>query len=79
METSVTIIGIVIAIIVAIPVYFSARTNAANKSKILNIKKKFNPAHPDDFDLTESQSNKTLTIDQKHRKFILMNFNIIHR
>lgn len=75
METSVTIIGIVIAIIVAIPVYFSARTNAANKSKILNIKKKFNPAHPDDFDLTESQSNKTLTIDQKHRKFILMNFN----
>lgn len=75
METSVTIIGIVIAIIVAIPVYFSARTSAANKSKILNIKKKFNPAYPEDFDLTESQSNKTLTIDQKHRKFILMNFN----
>jgi len=75
METSVTIIGIVIAIIVAIPIYFSARTSAANKSKILTIKKKFNPAHPEDFDLTESQSNKTLTIDQKHRKFILMNFN----
>lgn len=75
METSVTIIGIVIAIIVAIPIYFSARTSAANKSKILNIKKKFNPTHPEDFDLTESQNNKTLTIDQKHRRFILMNFN----
>ena len=75
MDTSVTIIGIVIAIIVAIPVYFSARTSAANKSKILNIKKKFNPVNPEDFDLTESQSNKTLTIDQKNRKFILMNFN----
>ena len=75
METSVTIIGVVIAIIVAIPIYFSARTSAANKSKILNIKKKFNPTHPEDFDLTESQNNKTLTIDQKHRKFILMNFN----
>jgi len=75
MDTSVTIIGIVIAIIVAIPVYFSARTSAANKSKILDIKKKFNPANPQDFDLTESQSNKTLTIDQKNRKFILMNFN----
>ena len=75
METSVTIIGVVIAIIVAIPIYFSARTSAANKSKILNIKKKFNPTHPEDFDFTESQSNKTLTIDQKHRKFILMNFN----
>ncbi|MBF4484217.1 hypothetical protein [Flavobacterium sp. CSZ] len=75
METSVTIIGIVIAIIVAIPVYFSARTSAASKSKILNIKKKFSPTHPEDFDLTESQSNKTLTIDQKNRRFILMNFN----
>ena len=75
METSVTIIGVVIAIIVAIPIYFSARTSAANKSKILNIKKKFNPTHPEDFDLTESQNNKTFTIDQKYRKFILMNFN----
>ena len=75
MDTSVTIIGIVIAIIVAIPVYFSARTSAANKSKILDIKKKFNPVNPQDFDTTESQSNKTLTIDQKNRKFILMNFN----
>ena len=75
METSVTIIGIVIAIIVAIPIYYSARSNAANKSKILGIKKKFNPTHPEDFDLTESQSNKTLTLDQKNRRFILMNFN----
>ncbi|MGN7809230.1 MULTISPECIES: hypothetical protein [Flavobacterium] len=75
METSVTIIGIVIAIIVAIPMYFSARSSAANKSRILNIKKKFNPNNPEQFDLTESQSNKTLTIDQKNRKFILMNFN----
>ncbi|MTH14407.1 hypothetical protein [Flavobacterium sp. LC2016-01] len=75
METSVTIIGLVIAVIVAIPVYFSARSSAANKSKILNIKKKFNASHPEDFDLTESQSNKTLTIDQKNRRFILMNFN----
>jgi len=75
MDTSVTIIGIVIAIIVAIPIYFSARSSAANRSKILNIKKKFNPENPENFDLTESQSNKTLTIDQKNRKFILMNFN----
>lgn len=75
MDTSITIIGIVIAIIVAVPVYFSARSSVANKSKILDIKKKFNPTHPEDFDLTESQNNKTLTIDQKNRKFILMNFN----
>ncbi|MEO7979020.1 hypothetical protein [Flavobacterium sp.] len=75
MDTSVTIIGIVIAIIVAIPIYFSARTNAVNKSKILEIKKKFNPSNPKEFDLTESQNKKTLTIDTKNRKFILMNFN----
>lgn len=75
METSVTIIGIVIALIVAIPIYFSARSSAANKAKILNIKKKFNTANPEEFDLTESQSNKTLTIDQNNKRFILMNFN----
>ena len=75
MDTTVTIIGIVIAIIVAIPIYFSARTNAVNKTKILNIKKKFNPVNPQEFDLTESQNKKTLTIDTKNRKFILMNFN----
>ncbi|KAF2081671.1 hypothetical protein [Flavobacterium sharifuzzamanii] len=75
METTTTIMGIVILIIVAIPIYFSARSSAASKSRILNIKKRFNPTHPEDFDLTESINNKTLTIDQKNNKFILMNFN----
>ena len=75
MDTTVTIIGIVIAIIVAIPIYFSARTNSVNKTKILEIKKKFNSLNPKEFDLTESQNKKTLTIDTKNRKFILMNFN----
>ncbi|WPO77462.1 hypothetical protein [Flavobacterium sp. KACC 22761] len=75
METSITIIGIVIAIIVAIPIYFSARSSAANKTKILNIKKKFDSVNPENFSLTESQSNKTLTIDQNNKRFILMNFN----
>jgi len=75
METTTTIMGIVILIIVAIPIYFSARSSAASKSKILNIKKRFNPTHPESFDLTESINNKTLTLDQKNNKFILMNFN----
>lgn len=75
METTTTIMGIVILIIVAIPVYFSARSSAASKSRILNIKKRFNPTNPENFDLTESINNKTLTIDQKNNKFILMNFN----
>jgi len=75
MDTTITIIGIVIAIIVAIPIYYSARSSAANKTKILEIKKKFNPSNPQEFDLTESQNKKTLTIDTKNKKFILMNFN----
>lgn len=75
MDTSVTIIGIVIAVIVAIPIYFSARTNAVNKAKIQEIKKKFNPSNLFNFDQTESINKKVLTIDQKNRKFILMNFN----
>jgi ABC-type glycerol-3-phosphate transport system permease component len=75
MDTTITIIGIVIAIIVALPIYYFARSSAASKSKILEIKKKFNPANPNEFDVTESQNKKTLTIDTKNRKFILMNFN----
>lgn len=75
MDTSVTIIGIVIAVIVAIPIYFSARTNAVNKAKIQEIKKKFNPSNLLNFDQTEFINKKVLTIDQKNRKFILMNFN----
>ena len=75
MDSTITIIGIVIAIIVAIPIYYSARSSAANKTKILEIKKKFNPSNPQEFDLTESQNKKTLTIDTKNKKFILMNFN----
>ena len=75
MDSTITIIGIVIAIIVAIPIYYSARSSAANKTKILEIKKEFNPSNPQEFDLTESQNKKTLTIDTKNKKFILMNFN----
>lgn len=75
MDTSVTIIGIVIAVIIIIPIYFSARTNAVNKAKIQEIKKKFNPSNLFNFDQTESINKKVLTIDQKNRKFILMNFN----
>ncbi|MWB94814.1 hypothetical protein GON26_10590 [Flavobacterium sp. GA093] len=75
MDTSVTIIGLVIALIVAVPLYFSARTNAVNKAKIQNIKNRFNPLNHFHFDQTESINKKVLTIDQKNRKFILMNFN----
>lgn len=75
MDTSVTIIGIVIAVIVAIPIYFSARANTVNKAKIQEIKKKFNPSNLLNFDQTEFINKKVLTIDQKNRKFIMMNFN----
>lgn len=75
MDTSVTIIGLVIALIVAIPIYFSARSSALSKAKIKEIKKKFNPSNPQAFDLTEAINKKVLTIDHKDRKFILMNFN----
>ena len=75
MDTSVTIIGLVIALIVAIPVYFSARSSANNKAKIKKIKQKFDTSNLLDFDQTEAINNKVLTLDHKNRKFILMNFN----
>ncbi|MBP4137602.1 hypothetical protein [Flavobacterium geliluteum] len=75
MDTSITIIGLVIALIVAIPIYFSARSTANNKAKIKEIKRKFDPSNLLDFDQTEAINNKVLTLDHQNRKFILMNFN----
>ncbi|OUL61646.1 hypothetical protein [Flavobacterium sp. AJR] len=75
MDTSVTIIGIALAIITLLPLYFSLRSNSLNKAKIKAIKEKHSLNGAFDFDLTESQNKRILTIDKKNKGFLVMNFN----
>jgi hypothetical protein len=75
MDNSVTIMGIVLAIITILPLYFSYRSNSLNKAKIKAIKEKYSQNGKFDFDFTESQNKKILAIDKKNKGFIAMNFN----
>ncbi|MDN3673886.1 hypothetical protein QWY99_12575 [Flavobacterium branchiarum] len=75
MDNSVTLIGIALAIITILPLYFSYRSNSLNKARIQAIKEKYSQNGKFNFDLTESQNKKILAIDKKNKGFISMNFN----
>lgn len=75
MDTSVTIIGLIITILIAIPLVFVFRSNIVNKNKIKEIKKKYSQNNHFNFELTESQNKKVLALDEKNKGFLLMDFN----
>lgn len=75
MDTSVTIIGLIITILIAIPLVFVFRSNVVNKNKIKEIKKKYSQNNHFNFELTESQNKKVLALDEKNKGFLLMDFN----
>ena len=75
MDTSVTIIGLVITILIGIPLFFVFRSNVINKNKIKDIKKKYSQNNHYNFELTESQNKKVLALDEKNKGFLLMDFN----
>lgn len=75
MDTSVTIIGLIIILIIAIPLYLASRSNRVNKSKIKSIKRQYSQNNHFDFELTEIQNKKVLALDSKNKGFLLMDFN----
>lgn len=77
MDTSVTIIGLIITILIAIPLVFVFRSNVVNKNKIKEIKKKYSQNNHFNFELTESQNKKVLALDEKNKGFLLMDFNTL--
>ncbi|MDI5895013.1 hypothetical protein [Flavobacterium algoritolerans] len=54
MDTSVTIIGLALTFIIAIPLFYVIRSNSINKTKIKNIKTKFSQNNRFNFELTET-------------------------
>lgn len=74
MDTSVTIIGLIITLLMGIPLFFVLRSNSFNKTKIKTIKNKFSQNNHFNFELTETQNKKVLALDEKNKGFIVMDF-----
>ena len=75
MDTAVTIIGLVITILIAIPLYFVIRGNNIDKKKIKAIQVLYNPENTFDFEETEKQNKKVFSIDKKNKAFLFIDFN----
>lgn len=74
MDTSVTIIGIIITILIGIPLTFILRSNSVNKSKIKAIKKQYSQNNLYNFEVTESQNKKILSIDLQKKGLLFIDF-----
>jgi hypothetical protein len=74
MDTSVTIIGLIITLIIGIPIFYAMRSNSINKAKIKEITKKFSQNNRFKFEKTETQNKKVLALDEKNKIFLLMDF-----
>ena len=75
MDTAVTIIGLVITILIAIPLYFVIRGNNTDKKKIKAIQALYNPENTFDFEETEKQNKKVFAIDKKNKALLFIDFN----
>ena len=74
MDTSVTIIGLIITILIGIPITLVFRSNITNKAKIKEIKKQYSQNNHDDFELSETQNKKILSLDQKNKGFLFIDY-----
>ena len=75
MDTSVTIIGLIITILIGIPLFYAMRSNSINKAKIKEIMNKFSQNNRFNFEKTETQNKKVLALDKKNKGFLLIDFN----
>jgi hypothetical protein len=74
MDTSVTIIGLIITILIGIPLTLVFRSNIMNRAKIKEIKKQYSQNNHYNFELTETQNKKIVSIDPKNKGFLFIDF-----
>jgi adenylate kinase family enzyme len=75
MDTSVTIIGLFITLLIGIPLFYAMKSNSINNNKIKEIKNKFSQNNCLKFELTETLNKKVLALDKKNRGFLFIDFN----
>jgi hypothetical protein len=72
MDTSVTLIGLAITALIAIPLYKVIRANAVNHKRIKEIMS----LHPKfKFDVVETLNKKTYALDEKQKGLLFIDFN----
>jgi hypothetical protein len=74
MDTSVTLIGLFITLLIGIPLVLILRSNNSNKNKIKEIKKNHSLNNHYNFELTETKNNKIFSIDQKNKGLLFIDF-----
>ena len=74
MDTSVTIIGLAITALIGIPITLVFRSNITNRAKIKEIKKQYSQNNHYNFEITETQNKKILSIDKKNKGFLFIDF-----
>ena len=74
MDTSVTIIGLIITVLIGIPLTLVFRSNIMNRAKIKEIKKQYSQNNHYNFELTETKNKKILSLDQKNKGFLFIDF-----
>jgi len=74
MDTSVTIIGLILTILLLIPLTIVFRSNLLNKSKIRAIKNKYSQNNTYNFEVSQIQNKKFLSIDQNKKGFLFIDF-----
>jgi len=74
MDTYATIMGLTFILLMGIPLIFVFRSNLLKKKKIAQIKKQFSQNGHYNFDLTETQNKKIISIDQKNKGFLFIDF-----
>ena len=72
METSVTIIGLALTVLMAIPLFFVFRSNIVNKKKIELIKAKYSSYN---FKISETLNKKVLAMDEINKGFLFVDCN----
>jgi hypothetical protein len=73
MDTSVTLIGLLIILLIGIPLTYTFRSNILNNAKIKEIKKQYSNNHYD-FSQSEIKNRKSISIDIKKKGFLFIDY-----
>jgi hypothetical protein len=77
MDTSVTIIGLVITLVIAIPLYFTMRSQRADNKKLKKIFSEFSQGNAYKFELLDKHNQKYLAADKAKKALLVIDFGIL--
>lgn len=75
METSTSIIGLVLILITVFPIFLMLRTQNQNKNKIETILKGFNQGNSTEFNKRETLNKKIIAFNEQKKKIVLIDLN----